>query len=79
METAIRANIEAERGRRQMTKEGLSKELGITSRTYWNYVTGSPIPSDKLVAMARLFRCSTDYLLGLTDDRGSIKTDSRPA
>lgn len=65
----IRVNIEAERGRAQMTKESLSRELGITSRTYWNYLTGAPIPSDKLVAMAQMFGCSTDYLLGLTDLR----------
>lgn len=65
----IRDNIEAERGRKQLSKEGLSRILGITSRTYWNYLTGGPIPSDKLIAMAKLFECSTDYLLGLTDNR----------
>lgn len=65
----IRENIEAERGRKQMSKEALSRELNITSRTYWNYLAGGPIPSDKLVHMARLFECSTDYLLGLTDHR----------
>lgn len=65
----IRENIEAERGRKQMSKEALSRELNITSRTYWNYLAGGPIPSDKLVHMAKLFECSTDYLLGLTDRR----------
>lgn len=69
MSELIRSNIEAERGRKQMSKEGLSRELKITSRTYWNYLSGGPIPSDKLVAMAHLFGCSTDYLLGLTDQR----------
>ena len=64
-----RPNIEAERGRKQMSKEGLSRYLDITSRTYWNYLAGGPIPSDKLIAMAQLFECSTDYLLGLTDNR----------
>lgn len=62
-------NVEAERVRKQMSKEALSRELNITSRTYWNYLAGGPIPSDKLVHMARLFECSTDYLLGLTDRR----------
>lgn len=65
----MRENIEAERGRKQMSKEGLSRHLGITSRTYWNYIEGKPIPSDKLIAMSQLFNCSTDYLLGLTDNR----------
>lgn len=69
MEKLIRDNIEAERGRKQLSKEGLSRNLGITSRTYWNYITGGPIPSDKLVMMAEMFGCSTDYLLGLTKER----------
>lgn len=37
----IRANIEAERGRLQLSKEEISKELGITSKTYLSYVRGS--------------------------------------
>lgn len=69
MEKLVRDNIEAERGRKQLSKEGLSRNLGITSRTYWNYITGGPIPSDKLVMMAEMFGCSTDYLLGLTKER----------
>ena len=64
----MRENMEAERGRKQLSKEALSRHLGITSRTYWNYIEGKPIPSDKLEAMSRLFGCSTDYLLGLTWD-----------
>ena len=76
----MRDNIEAERGRKNMSKEGLSRQLGITSRTYWNYIEGKPIPSDKLVAMAQLFNCSTDYLLGLTEFRtGQQQNGIRPA
>lgn len=70
----MRVNIEAERGRLQMTKKELSKILGITSKTYLHYVRGfTPIPSDILVKMAELFGCSVDYLLGLS------APDSRPA
>lgn len=59
-------NIEAERARLQMTKEALSAQLGITSKTYSSYVReDTPIPSDVLREMSKLFRCSTDYLLGL--------------
>lgn len=65
-------NIEVERVRNQFNKEEISKELGITSRTYANYVRGeSPIPSDVLIKMASVFHCSTDYLLGLDTDRDS--------
>lgn len=61
----MNVNIEAERVRKQLTKEALSVTLGITSKTYSNYVRGeTPIPSDVLLQMAKLFHCSTDYLLG---------------
>lgn len=62
-------NIEAERGRLQLTKEALSQHLGITARTYNKYIKGAPIPSDVLISMADLFECRVDYLLGLTDTR----------
>ncbi len=62
-------HIEEERGRKEMSQEALGRELGITSRTYRNYLASGVLPSDKLVHMARLFECSTDYLLGLTDRR----------
>lgn len=61
----MRLNIEAERARNQFTKEALSAKLGISQKTYLNYVNGNTaIPSDKLMAMADLFHCTTDYLLG---------------
>lgn len=59
--------IEAERKRCGYSQEALSREIGITSRTYRNYIAGTPIPSDKLIRMADVLKCSTDYLLGLTE------------
>jgi DNA-binding XRE family transcriptional regulator len=62
-------NIEAERARNGYTREGLSLELGITSKTYKGYLTGTPIPSTMLIKMSDLFGCRIDYLLDLTDER----------
>lgn len=63
-------NIEAERARKQMTKEELAKEIGITTKTYYNWINESvDIPSSKLHAMASLFNVSMEYLLGLTEIR----------
>lgn len=60
-------NIEAERGRKQLTKENMAKVLGISSKTYLSYIRGErPIPSDKLLKMAQMFHCTTDYLLDAT-------------
>ncbi len=60
-------NIEAERARRNFTKEEISKLLGITSKTYLGYTRGKPIPSTILVKMSKLFNCTVDYLLGIND------------
>lgn len=63
-------NIEAERGRMGLSKEAISKRLSISSKTYNGYIGGNtPIPSDILIAMADMFECRVDYLLGLTDSR----------
>ena len=68
----MRANIEAERGRLQLSKEDMSKDLGITSKTSLSYVRGTtPIPSDVLIKMAKRFGCTTDYLLGLQTNNAS--------
>ncbi len=65
----MRKNIEAERGRMGLSKVALSAALNITTKTYNGYVKGKPIPSDILVAMADMFDCSVDYLLGLNPAR----------
>ncbi len=62
-------NIEAERGRLQLTKEGMAKKLGISSKTYLSYTRGKAIPSTILINMSKIFGCSVDYLLGLDDKK----------
>ncbi len=64
-------NIEAERGRLQLTKEELSKRLGITSKTYLSYIRGNAIPSSVLINMSQIFDCTVDYLLGLTTEKSA--------
>lgn len=64
MEKVIYVNIESERLRRGMSKYELAKEVGITSRSYYNYIHGNvPIPSSVLLAFSKIFNCSIDYLL----------------
>ncbi len=68
----MRNNIEAERGRLGLTKKEISLTLGISQKTYSLYIRGkNPIPSDTLLKMARLFNCSTDYLLGYDGRKNS--------
>lgn len=63
-------NIEAERARKQMSKEETAKRLGISTKTYYNWINESvDIPSSKLLEMSRFFGTSMEYLLGLNDER----------
>lgn len=57
-------NIEAERARKGMTKEELSKELGVSTKTYYNWINGErPIPNTALAKMKTMFGTNIDYLL----------------
>ena len=70
----MRANIEAERGRKRIPKYKLSRMLGISQETYNRYINGeNSIPSDVLVNMRNIFGCSIDYLLGVIDERQEIR------
>ncbi len=58
-------NIEAERARTGMTKLALATEIGVSTDTMKNWQDGkNEIPASKIVALADLFKVSTDYLLG---------------
>ena len=60
-----RTNIEAERGRMQMTKGQMCDALGVTLKTYNGYINGNPIPSNVLEMLHSMTGKSVDYLLGL--------------
>lgn len=58
------ANIEAERLKHGLSKKELSQAIGVTSRSYYNYIHGKvPIPSKVLLNLSNLFNSSIDYLL----------------
>lgn len=57
--------IEAERIKRQMSRDDFAKALGVSRRTIINWQNGSTeLPLSKLLSIARMWNCSTDYLLG---------------
>lgn len=60
-----RVNIEAERGRLQMTKSQMCDALGVTLKTYNSYIKGAMIPSTVLEELHKMTGRSVDYLLGL--------------
>lgn len=65
-------NIDAERSRRGWSRVRLAQELGISYGTMKNWMRGATeIPASKVIEMASLFHCSTDYLLGLDTGQDS--------
>lgn len=57
-------NIEAERVRKRYSQENIAKELGVSLKTYQNYIKEETnIPSSILIKMARIFETDIDYLL----------------
>lgn len=65
-------NIEAERARRGWNRLQLAEKLHVSYGTVKNWMRGATdIPASKLVEMAELFHCTTDYLLGLDTGHSS--------
>lgn len=60
-------NIEAERARLGLTKEEFAKKIGISTKTYYNWIGGvNPIPSNALIKLSEVCQSSVDYLLGIS-------------
>ena len=48
----------------------VARELGMSQTGYSKYETGeNDIPTEVLIRLARFYGTSTDYLLGLTNNR----------
>ena len=54
---------------RDLTQREIADYLHIKQNTYSQYENGQrQLPIDALIALARYYHTSTDYLLGLTDE-----------
>ena len=53
-----------------LTQKQVAKYLGMSQTGYSKYETGeNDIPTHVLIALAKFYHTSVDYLLGLTDER----------
>ena len=53
-----------------LTQSQVAKYLGMSQTGYSKYETGeNDIPTQILIALARFYHTSVDYLLGHTDER----------
>ena len=52
-----------------LTQREVAAQLGMSQPQYFRYEQGyRDLPTDILVALAKLYDASADYILGLTDD-----------
>lgn len=57
-------NIEAERVRNRLTKEKISNQLGISLKTYYNWINEvTDVPGSALLKLSKLFGTDIDYLM----------------
>ncbi len=59
-------NIAAESSRADMSMNDLAMKLGVSRKTVTNWQSGkTEIPASAIVAMAKMWNVSSDYLLGI--------------
>ena len=57
-----------------LTQKEIADFLHIKQNTYSQYENGHrQLPIDFLIALARYYKTSTDYILGLTDEKKPYK------
>lgn len=59
-----------------LTQEKLSTEIHISRDVLGRYETDRTVPTDNLIRIAKYFKTTTDYLLGLTNSK-SIEEDNQ--
>ena len=66
----LAGKIKQLREKSEMTQAELARELGLTRSSINAWEMGLSVPSTPfIVELAKLFGVSTDYLLGLTDEK----------
>lgn len=61
------SNIKNARLAKEIKQADAAKQLRISLKSLYNYEHGGAVPSDVLIKMSELYKCPSDYLLGITD------------
>ena len=68
----MRANMKAERARKGLSAKEVANRIGVHENAVLRWESGDAEPlGNNLVKLANLYNCSPDYLLGISDERGS--------
>lgn len=66
----MHTNVASERTRLGLTQEEFAQKLNISKSTAYRLETPGVEPNgDVLIRMSHLCKCTSDYLLGLSDER----------
>ncbi len=70
MDKRYRNRLRTIRKTKKLLQDKVAKDIGVSTKTLVNYERWErPIPSDKLVAFAQYYSCSTDYILCLEENK----------
>ena len=70
-------HIRSLREDKDYTQRQIAEFLNIHQTTYSDYELGNlNVPAEILIKLAQLYKTSTDYILGLTDDPTPPKSNS---
>ena len=62
------------RTEKELSQRDIAKVFNVSQGTYNNWENGKTQPSiEQLISLASLFEVSVDYLIGNTDEYGTIK------
>jgi len=65
MISGLGERIKEQRELKGLSQKGLADKIGVSASIVSNYENGERTPSlESLIALARTFQCTTDYLLG---------------
>lgn len=66
----MRGNMKAERARIGLSAKEVADLIGVNANQVSRWELGIQAPSaGNLLKLAELYRCSPDYLMGVTDER----------
>lgn len=64
------------RTERELSQRDMAKEMNVSQGTYNNWENANTQPSiEQLIALAKFFGVSVDYLIGNSDDFGKVGHD----
>lgn len=69
----MRQNMRAERARKGLSLKEAADAIGVHANALarWEHDESEPTASN-LIALSRLYQCSPEYLLGMTDQRNGV-------